>query len=166
MRPQKKPCDPDLFRSHLDQILDIQHPLINLASQIDWSSFEERFGVLYHDRKGRPGLPIRLMVGLTYLSRMYNLSDEMVVEAWLENPYWQYFCGFTYFQHQFPLDPSSLVHWRQRIGDEGMEFLLLQTLITAKCTGVLKKRHLDRVNVDTTVQEKAITFPTDAKLYH
>jgi len=97
---------------------------------------------------------------------MFDLSDEAVVEGWLENPYWQYFCGFEYFQHDFPIDPSSLVRWRKRIGKEGAEFLLQQTLATAKRNGRLKKRHLHKINVDTTVQEKNITFPTDAKLFH
>ena len=106
------------------------------------------------------------MVGLTYLSRIYDLSDEMVVEMWLDNPYWQYFCGYEYFQHDFPLAPSSLVRWRKRIKPDGMEFLLSQTLLLAKRSGNLTKRHLDKVNVDTTVQEKAIRFPTDSRLYH
>jgi len=158
--------DPELFRSRLDSIIDLNHSLIRLSNQIDWDIFSERFGSLYHDAKGRPGLPIRLMVGLTYLSRMHDLSDEAVVEYWLENPYWQYFCGFEYFQHRFPLDPSSLVRWRKRIGADGVEFLLQQTIATAQQMKQLKAVHLNRINIDTTVQEKAITFPTDSKLYH
>ncbi len=166
MQPKKQVTDSDLFRSRLDQILNMSRPLIVLSDAIDWTSFEDRFGSLYSEKKGRPGLPIRLMVGLTYLSRIYDLSDEMIVEMWLDNPYWQYFCGYEYFQHNFPLDPSSLVRWRKRIGNDGIEFLLEQTLLSAKSSGKLTKRHLDKVNVDTTVQEKAIRFPTDARLYH
>lgn len=158
--------DPELFRSRLDQIIDMDRPLIRLSEQIDWSAFEEEFGSLYHEKRGRPGLPIRLLVGLTYLSRLYNLSDEAVVEQWLDNPYWQYFCGFEYFQHVYPLDPSSLVRWRKRIGEKGIEFLLQQTIATARDAGELNKRDMAKVNVDTTVQEKAIRFPTDARLYH
>ncbi len=156
----------DLFRSHLEQIINMNHSMVHLSRQINWNAFSNRFGSLYHDRKGRPGLPIRLMVGLTYLSRMHNLSDEAVVEQWVENPYWQYFCGFEYFQHRFPLEPSSLVRWRKRIGVEGVEFLLQETINSAQRSGHLKQSHLTRINVDTTVQEKAITFPTDAKLYN
>jgi transposase, IS5 family len=156
----------DLFRAHLDQVLNREHPLCVLANQMDWSIFEQEFGPLYVEGFGRPGLPIRLVVGLHYLKYAYNESDESVVERFLENPYWQYFCGFEYFQHEFPLDPSSLVRWRRRVGSKGMEKLLKETVETAKREGLMKARHLERVNVDTTVQEKAVAFPTDARLYH
>jgi len=105
-------------------------------------------------------------VGLHYLKYAYNESDESVVERLLENPYWQYFCGFEYFEHEVPLDPSSLVRWRRRVGSEGMEKLLKETAETAKRRRFLKAGHVGRVNVDTTVQEKAVAFPTDARLYH
>jgi IS5 family transposase len=121
---------------------------------------------LYVENFGRPGLPIRLLVGLHYLKHAYNVSDEAVVERFLENPYWQYFCGFEYFQHKFPLDPTTLVKWRKRIGPKGMEKLLQVTIETAKSKEYVTEKHLERVNVDTTVQEKAVAFPTDARLYH
>lgn len=156
----------DLFRSRLDQILNRQHPLYRLADSIDWSLFDKEFGSLYVENFGRPGLPIRLLVGLHYLKHAFNVSDESVVERFLENPYWQYFCGFEYFQHEFPLDPTTLVKWRKRIGPKGMEKLLQVTLETAKTKEYVTEKHLERVNVDTTVQEKAIAFPTDARLYH
>ena len=156
----------DLFRSRLDQILNRQHPLYRLADSIDWSFFEKEFGSLYVENVGRPGLPIRLLVGLHYLKHAFNVSDEGVVERFLENPYWQYFCGFEYFQHHFPLDPTSLIKWRKRIGPKGMEKLLQGTIETAKKKELVTEEHLERVNVDTTVQEKAIAFPTDARLYH
>ncbi len=155
----------DLFRSRLDQILDRKHPLFVLANQIDWSVFEKKFGKLYAD-KGRPALATRLMVGLHYLKHAFNESDESVVARLLENPYWQYFCGFEFFIHRLPLDPSSLVRWRKRIGPKGMEQLLVETLETAKRGEHLTESHMERVNVDTTVQEKAIAYPTDARLYH
>src|SRR3989339_1980703 len=163
MKPKKMKSSgqKDLFRSRLEQMINRKHPLCKLADEIDWRVFEEEFGVLYVEKVGRPGLPIRLMVGLHYLKYTYNESDESVVERFLENPYWQYFCGLEYFQHEFPLDPTSLVKWRNRIGDTGMEKLFYQTLSTAKELGLLKKRHLNKVNIDTTVQEKAIAFPTD-----
>ena len=155
----------DLFRARLDQILNPRHPLYRLAGQIHWSVFEESLGAFYVEDKGRPGLPVRLMVGLHYLKHAFDESDESVVAKLLENAYWQYFCGFAYFQHQLPLDPSSMTRWRQRVGPEGIEKLLGETLEAAKRGKVLKKHHLERVNVDTTVQEKAIAFPTDARLY-
>jgi IS5 family transposase len=146
--------------------LNRNHPLYVLGNQIDWSIFEEEFGPLYVENFGRPGLPIRLVVGLHYLKYAYNESDESVVERFLENPYWQYFCGFEYFEHEVPLDPSSLVRWRRRVGSEGMERLLKETVETAKRGRFLKASHVERVNVDTTVQEKVVAFPTDARLYH
>jgi IS5 family transposase len=155
----------DLFRARLDQIMDRSNRLYLLAGQIDWSVFEEAFGPLYVEDKGRPGLPIRLMVGLHYLKHAFNESDESVVEKFPENLYWQYFCGFDYLQHGLPLDPSSMSRWRQRIGPEGIEKMLGETLESAKRGNLLQKSHMERVNVDTTVQEKAIAFPTDARLY-
>ena len=156
----------DLFRARLDQIIDRKHPLFILANHIDWSVFEQAFGPLYVENVGRPGLPIRLMVGLHYLKYTYDQSDESVVARFVENPYWQYFCGYGYFQHEFPLEPTSLVKWRKRIGPNGLENLLKETVDTAKRKKLIRKNHLKRVNIDTTVQEKAIAFPTDARLYH
>ena len=155
-----------LFQSRLEQILNTEHPLYKLANQIDWSVFEKEFGALYVENVGRPGKPIRLVVGLHYLKYTYSESDETVVERFLENPYWQYFCGYEYFQHEFPVDPSLLTKWRKRVGSEGMEKLLKETIETAKRKKLIRKRHIERVNVDTTVQEKAIAFPTDARLYY
>lgn len=155
----------ELFQSRLDQIIDLRHPLCQLAETINWSYFGEEFGPLYVEKIGRPGKPIRLMVALHYLKHTYDESDESVVERFLENPYWQYFAGFEYFQHKFPLEPTSLVKWRHRVGSEGMEKVFDQTLKTAQKLGFLKRTHMNKVNVDTTVQEKAVAFPTDAKLY-
>ena len=167
MKPKSSFSDQgDLFRSRLDQILNRRHQLYRLADTIDWSFFDREFGTLYTENFGRPGLPIRLLVGLHYLKHAFDVSDEAVVERLLENPYWQYFCGFEYFQHEFPLDPTSLVKWRKRIGPDGMEKLLQATIETAKNKEYVTEKHIARVNVDTTVQEKAIAFPTDARLYH
>jgi transposase, IS5 family len=109
---------------------------------------------------------MRLVVGLHYLKHAYNESDESVVARLLENPYWQYFCGFKQFQYELPLDPSSLVRWRKRLGPDKLEELLTATIHTAKEKKLLTQKHVERVNVDTTVQEKAVAFPTDARLYH
>jgi IS5 family transposase len=156
----------ELFKSRLDQMLDPKHPLIRLANAIDWEYFEKEFGKFYVENVGRPGKPIRILVGLHYLKNAYDESDESCVERFLENPYWQYFCGFEHFQHEFPLNPTTLVKWRQRIGKTGIEKLFYQTLLTAQKLGLLNKSHLNKVNIDTTVQEKAIAYPTDARLYY
>lgn len=156
----------DFFKSRLDQILNPKHPLFRLAGAIDWEYFEGELGALFVDGQGRPALPVRLVVGLHYLKHAFNESDESVVERFLENPYWQYFCGFEFFQHELPLEPTSLVKWRNRIGVDGIEKLLAETIATGKRGQLLKKSDFLRVNVDTTVQEKAVSFPTDAKLYH
>jgi len=155
----------NLFQSRLDQQLNSQHPLFRLARQIDWSYFEREFGTLYAEEVGRPGVPTRLLVGLHYLKHAYNESDESVVEKWIENPYWQYFCGYEFFQHQLPCHPTSLVKWRQRLKADGVEKLLKEVLATAVRSGALSEKDLECVTVDTTVQEKAVAFPTDARLY-
>ena len=145
--------------------LNFQHPLKQLAESIDWSYFDEEFGRALSPAGGRPPIPTRLMVGLHYLKALYDESDESVVSKWIENPYWQYFCGEETFQHEFPCHPTSLVKWRKQVGPEGVEKLLKEVLQVALEHRALKPREIERVNVDTTVQEKAIAFPTDARLY-
>ncbi len=146
-------------------MLDHTHPLVKLSDQIDWSQFTQAFGPLYAE-DGRPGVPVRVMVGLHYLKHLFNESDESVVVKWVENPYWQYLCGCETFQHELPCHPSSLVKWRKRIGVEGMEQLLKGVLNTALKAQALSATSIQRVTVDTTGQEKAVAFPTDARLYH
>jgi IS5 family transposase len=143
-----------------------EHPLYQLAEAIDWSRFKAKLGPLYAEAVRRPGLPTRLMVGLPYLKYLFDESDESVVERWVEYPYWQFFCGRIYFEHELPCHPTSLVRWRQRLGAAGVEKLLTETLSTAKREQALRDSEIKRVHVDTTVQEKAIAFPTDARLYH
>jgi IS5 family transposase len=158
------PSSGDLYRSRLDQILDQRHELVRLAGLIDWDGFDQEFGRFYRPL-GRPAKPTRLMVGLSYLQHTFNLSDEAVVQRWIENPYWQWFCGCEYFQHELPCDPSSLTRWRKRLGPEGLETLLAATIQAGPDTGAVRLSSLERISVDTTVQPKAITHPTDAKLY-
>lgn len=153
----------ELFKTRLESFLSSSHPLVQLAHGLDWEFFNREFGVAFTDR-GRPALSTRLMVALSYLKHTYNFSDEALVEQFLENPYWQYFCGFAYFQYEFPCDSSSLTRWRKRLGDEGCQKLLAETLRLAHEIKLLKAKHLPDVIVDTTVQEKNITHPTDAKL--
>ena len=151
--------------SALKPQLNPEHPLFKLTHSLDWEWFEGEFGREAKAVGGRPPLPTRLLVGLHYLKAMYDESDESVVAKWVENPYWQYFCGEEEFQHEFPCHPTSLVKWRKQVGAEGVEKLLKQVLQSAMQVNALKPRAIKRVNVDTTVQEKAIAFPTDARLY-
>jgi IS5 family transposase len=106
------------------------------------------------------------MVGLHYLKHAKGLSDEEVVEQWLENAYWQLFCSEEYFQHDFPIDANLMTKWCNRLKSKGLEELLAETVCSGLKTKVLKRTNLQRLNVDTTVQEKAVSFPTDSKLYH
>lgn len=160
----RTPENNDLFRQRLDELVNLSHPLVQLAQHIDWSVFEDGWVGFFPSHRGRPATRPRLVAGLLYLQHTFALSDEAVVWGWVENPYWQLFCGETWFQHQPPIDPSSLTRWRQRIGAEGMEWLLAQTIEAAVSAKVIKQHSLDKVIVDSTVQEKAIAYPTDSKL--
>ena len=146
-----------LYQDLLDQ-LNPKAPLLALARKIPWDMFEHEFAGLYAE-VGRPAKPVRLMVGLLLLKQIENLSDERVVEAWVQNPYYQAFCGMEHFQWKFPCDPSELVHFRKRIGEAGVE-KIFEASIALHGDNALEKE----VIVDTTVQEKNITFPTDTKL--
>lgn len=168
MRPRERreSGEQDLFRSRLDQMINMDHAVVKLARTIDWGFLEEKFGAVYADGSGRPPLPTRLMAGLAILKHTYNLSDEVLCELWIENPYYQYFCGEEFFQHRLPLDRSSMTNWRNRMGEERLQALLQESLAVATRSGAIKPSEFSRVIVDTTVQPKNITFPTDAKLMH
>ncbi|CCG42804.1 IS5 family transposase [Magnetospirillum molischianum] len=165
MTPHKRPpqTEGDLFRSRLDQIINLRHDLVRLAGLVAWGFFDERFAPLYAET-GRPGVPTRLMVGLHLLKHMYGLSDEAVCDRWVCDPYFQYFCGEPFFQHALPVDRSSMTRWRQRIGADDLSALVQESLAAAHRAGALQADDMERVTVDTTVQPKAVTFPTDAKL--
>ncbi len=167
MRPKEKVSTPqsDLFRLKLTNLIDLRHELCRLADQIHWQDLVDQFGVLYSEH-GRPGVPIRLMAGLHYLKHTFGLSDEAVVKGWKENPYWQYFCGEEYFQHQLPINPSQMTRFRDRLGAGGCEQLFKLTIAAGLQAKVIKPSNFQQVTVDTTVQEKAIAFPTDTRLYH
>jgi transposase, IS5 family len=166
MRPKERrdSGQGDLLRSRLDAIIDMDHALVKLARTIDWSFLEERFGAVYEDKPGRPPLPTRLMAGLAILKHTYDLSDEVLCERWVENPYYQFFCGEEFFQHRLVFDRSSLTRWRQRMGEEKLQALLQESLSVATKTEAIKPSDLNRVIVDTTVQPKNVMFPTDARL--
>ena len=168
MKPKKSPVHErqgNLFRVELARIIDRGHGLVKLAEAVDWHRLDEMFGSTYCPDNGRPGVSTRLMVALHYLKYTHNLSDEEVVACWVENPYWQYFSGMKWFEHEVPIDPSSMTRWRKRIGEAGAEGLLRETLEAGLKIKAVKPHQLKRVNVDTTVQEKEIRFPTDARLY-
>jgi IS5 family transposase len=154
----------DLFRQPLSELLNPRHELVRLAGLMDWDLIERSFSAHFSSPTGRPALPPRLVAGLLYLQHAYDCSDEAVVNTWLENPYWQFYTGETYFQTELPIDPSSLSRWRTRIGEEGVETLLMATLAAAHKLGALKPTSVDRVIVDTTVMPKAIAHPTDSRL--
>ena len=156
----------DLFRPSLDEIVAPDHPLVRLGHEIDWGFLDKRFSSVCAAGAGHPPLPSRLVAGLLILKHMHNLSDEALCARWLENPYFQHFCGEESFQHHLPFERSSLTRWRQRLGDTQLSALLQESLSVAHKTGALKARDMERVAVDTTVQPKAIAFPTDVRLMH
>jgi transposase, IS5 family len=157
-------ADGDLFRLELVNLINLRHELVVLADRMDWAGCEARFASTYSRGVGRPGHPIRLMVGLQLLKHTFDYSDEQLVATWVENPYWQYFCGQQYFSHQLPIDPSLMTGFRKRIGAQGCEFILGLTVSAALATKTATRASLSVVNVDTTVQDKAVAFPTDTRL--
>ncbi|MCE2660018.1 MAG: IS5 family transposase [Rubrivivax sp.] len=180
----------DFFRSRLDQMIDLRHPLAVLASRMPWQEIEAsiahafakkvRAGKQIEDSDlfgtvvgvapggispaGRPRVPLRLMISLLYLKHAFNESDEGVVERWSETPTWQYFSGQDYFEHRWPCDPSLLVRFRRSLGEEGVEALLAQTINVAVHLKLIARKDLATVIVDSTVQEKAIAYPTDIRM--
>lgn len=181
---------PDFFRSRLDAMIDLQHPLAVLARQLPWDRIEQALApkVLHQDRParqavvgdllgqhqvefgggisraGRPRLPIRLMASLAYLKHAFNLSDEELVLRWSENVQWQFFSGMEYYEPRLPCDATQIGRFRRLLGEEGLEQLLKATIETAVEIKAIKPAELERVIVDSTVQEKAIAHPVDSRL--
>lgn len=156
---QKHTAQIGFFSSFEDQ-LNHKHPLFQLAKIINWKIFEESFSKHYSLTQGAPSKPIRLMVSLLILKQLRNLSDESLVEQWSENSYYQYFSGEQSFVPQTPCVPTELVEFRKRIGEEGVELILKESI---RVNG--KDADDENLTGDTTVQEKNITYPTDDKLY-
>ena len=149
----------NIFGSDLLLQLDPSDPVLKLSATIPWEIFDKEFAKHYSKDKGAPSKPIRLMVGLLLLKQLENLSDEAVVLQWKRTPYYQVFCGMTEFQQSLPCDSTELVHFRNRIGKEGFE-QIFQMSVALHGRAALESN----VNIDTTVQEKNITYPTDSKL--
>lgn len=177
----------DLFRNRLENMIDMRHGLVKLTRIMPWekvcSAVESYIPAVVPTDKakgsglfgevvlagkacnaGQPPLPTRLLVWLHYLKHAYDCSDDEVVERWAENPYWQFFTGEEFFQTNLPCDSSSLTRWRQRIGEGGVEEMLATTIAVAKGLKIVKEADLQKVIIDTTVQEKAIAYPTDSRL--
>ena len=149
--------------SSLEDMLNHRHPLFRLSNKINWQTFDDAFTPLYCSNNGRPAHPIRLMCGLLILKHLRNVSDETVVLQWSENAYYQYFCGQLEFTPKEPCDASELVHFRNRIGEKGMEIILAESIRVN--TDHDDEDHFDTAFIDSTVQEKNVTYPTDAKLH-
>jgi IS5 family transposase len=150
----------DMFRPMLEEFIDMRHELVLLGNKIDWKYFENEFAPYYSDN-GAPSVPIRLMVGCLMLKHMYNLGDERIPGAWESNPYFQHFCGGVFFEYKFPFDPSDFVHFRNRVGEDGIGKIFAYSVKLHGKEVVNRSRF---VLSDTTVQENNTTFPTDAKL--
>ena len=206
----------DFFRSRIDAMIDLRHPLAALAAVLPWADLERRLGAQLEEQAraerraqgsmgtpvapsqpssaqadwigaqdaalggglpwaggvqmlspsaaGRPRLNLRLMLALTLLKNSYNLSDEALVERFAENVYWQHFAGYTYFEPSLPCDATQIGRFRTALGEAGLEELLSATLHTAVGIGAIERRDFKRLIIDTTVQEKAIAYPTDSRL--
>ena len=179
----------DLFRARLAHLIDPRHPLAVLATRLPWAQLEAAMKPLLArpnaarggspaidlfgetpviaggpSAAGRPRLPVRLMLSLLYLKHAFNLSDEAVVERWAENVYWQFFSGMEHFEPRLPCDATQVGRFRAAIGEAGVEELLKATIDCAVATEAVKPDEFKRVIVDTTVQEKAIAYPTDSRL--
>lgn len=167
MKPKASPnknLSISLIQVELTSMISMEHELVKLSEVIDWESLETHFDAFFSDT-GRTAISTRLMIALNYLKYMNNMSDDDLLANWVENPYWQYFSGMKYFQHKLPIHPTTMTKWRQRIAKEGAEELLKETIKAGLKLRVLTQSEIKDVNVDTTVQEKNIRFPTDARLY-
>jgi IS5 family transposase len=164
MKPQdNKIKNLELFGILLEKFINKNHELVGLSNKIDWQRLYNHFGKFYKDF-GRPGVSMRLALGIQLLKHIYNLSDEEVCRRWVENPYFQYFCGEIYFRHELPMERSSMSHFREGVGAESLEKLLEESLSVAYQIGAIGVKNLEKVVVDTTVQPKAVEYPTDSKL--
>ena len=181
---------PDFFRSRIDAMINLKDPLAVLATRLPWDQLESAVAAKFERQSrtgrvldgqdlfgptqvlagagisnaGRPKLSIRLMASLVYLKHSFNLSDEELVVRWSENVLWQFFSGMVYYEHRLPCDATQIGRFRRDMGEEGLELLLKATIDTAVAIDAVKPKDLQRVIVDTTVQEKAIAHPVDSRL--
>ena len=160
-----KPVQANLFKVMLRDLVFERHELVLLEKAIDWKRFEKVLEPAYCENNGRPSIPVRMMVGLTFLKYMFDLSDQEVLDGWVENPYWQDFCGGAFFEREPPTDQTVMSRWRKRAGEAGVTAMIMETLASAVRNKVAKAKDFERGNVDTTVQEKNVRFPTDARTH-
>ncbi len=165
MKPTPK-AEPnrDLFRRELAQMINPCHELCLMADTIDWEKADEIVQSWFVSHAGALAKPSPLIIGLFLLKQLFDVSDENLPRKWVENPYWRYFCGEIYFQHEFPLHPTSMTKWRNRMREGDADKLLSLTIELGLDTKTIKRSDVKCVNVDSTVQEKAISYPTDANL--
>lgn len=160
----RKPVQTQLWKILLADLVDPRHELVLLAKAMDWDRFEKALEGAYSPDNGRPSCPVRMLAGLTLLRFMYGSSDQQVLDGWVENPYWQFFCGGTFFEHEAPVNQSTLSRWRAKLGERGGEEMLRESLECALRNKVARRGDFERVNADTHVQEKFVRHPTDARL--
>jgi len=166
MKPRKieDKFQPELLKIQLIHLLDMNHSLVQLADKFNWNKIDELCSTKFCKDNGRTALPSRMVVGLLLLKQMNDLSDEEVCAKFIENPYFQYFCGNTYFEHKIGLTSESLTNWRKRLGNEIFQQILVETIVLGLAEEVISPKELSEVISDTTAQEKNITYPTDGKL--
>jgi len=160
----RAPFQTQFWKHPLADLVNPRHELVLLAKAIDWERIDKCMAGSYSPDNGRPSCPVRMLAGLTMLRFMFGLSDQEVLDGWVENPYWQFFCGGVFFEHQPPADQSTLSRWRAKLDRQGAEEMLRETLKCALRNKVAKRRDFERVNADTHVQEKFVRHPTDAGL--
>ena len=146
------------FSNKLIDQLDFRDKYMRLAEVIPWHKLSEKVKDCYSDI-GRPSLSPRLMMGLEIVKNFENLSDERTLELYRTNPYIQYFCGEVEFQNKVPCTPSSLSTFRSKTAD-----FLPQEIFQISVQLHSYEAMEEDVIIDTTCQEKNITFPTDVKL--
>ena len=171
MKPKLDPASKNAQGHLFDQtgpalvdFIDMKNPLVRLADSMQWELFENHWASLYSSAGGQMASAGRRVAGLLMLKHMEALSDERLMQVWVTNPYYQYFCGETHFQHRPPVDPTSLIKWRHRLGEEGLEWLLTTVVESAVDSGVVERSSFAHVSVDSTVMEKNIAHPTDSAL--
>jgi len=171
MKPKAPPVNQQHQRSLLSDdgplladFIDMKHPLVLMAEKMQWEVFETHWAQLHSDAGGQMANSGRLVAGLLMLKHMEAISDERLMHAWVSNPYYQYFCGEVHFKHRPPINPTTLIKWRKRLGEEGMEWLLTTVIESAIASDVVKRESFAHLCIDSTVMEKNIAYPTDSRL--